>query len=252
MSDSPSIRVEARGLRKRFYTPHPVEAVRRVDLVGHAGEVVGLLGPNGAGKSTTLRMLGGLLTPDDGHAAINGHDVATAAEDARADLGYLSTTTGLYPRLTPRELLLHFARLQGVEQPKVRTSALIDRFDIGSFADRRCDRLSTGQRQKVNIARALVHDPPVIILDEPTLGLDVVVAQSVLDFVEEARAEGRCVVYSTHIMREAERLCDRIAVMAQGRVLATDTLEGLRASTGDHYLEDIFLTLLKRSEDGDG
>lgn len=243
-----SAAVEAQGLRKRFYTPAPVDAVRRFDLVAQPGEVVGLLGPNGAGKTTTLRMLATLLSPDDGTARIAGFDTRTHPEEVRAHLGYLSTHTGLYPRLTPRELLLHFARVQGVERPRERVEALVAHFDIGSYADRRCDRLSTGQRQKVSIARAIVHDPPVVIFDEPTLGLDVVVAQTVLDFVEQARADGRCILYSTHIMREAERLCDRIAVMANGRVMATDTLEGLRAATGERYLEDVFLALVRDGE----
>ncbi len=240
--------IEVDRLVKRFYTPQEVVAVDRVSFRCEPGQVFGLLGPNGAGKTTTLRMLVTLLTPDEGSVRLAGHDVTTDPARARAAVGYLATTTGLYGRLTPRELLRYFGRLQGVEAPDERAEALLERFDIGSFADRPCERLSTGMKQKVSIARALVHEPPILILDEPTNGLDVLVAQTLLAFIEEARDEGRCVLFSTHIMSEAERLCDRIAILHAGRILANGTLEELREQTSEHYLERIFVRFVEQSQ----
>jgi sodium transport system ATP-binding protein len=233
--------IEVVDLRKRFFNPDPVVAVDGIGFSCRAGQVFGLLGPNGAGKTTTLRILATLLSPESGSARVAGHDVVAAPEAVRASIGYLSASTGLYGRLSARELLDHFARLQGVPEPRARVEHLLDRFDIRRFADTRCDRLSTGMKQKVNIARAVVHDPPVVILDEPTSGLDVVVAQVVLRFVEEARDAGRCVLYSTHIMSEAERLCDRIAIVHQGSVRAEGSLPELQERFGERYLERIFL-----------
>jgi sodium transport system ATP-binding protein len=233
--------IEVRDLRKRFFNPDPVVAVDGVSFTCQPGQVYGLLGPNGAGKTTTLRVLATLLTPESGSALVNGHDVVTAPERVRASIGYLSASTGLYGRLSARELLDHFARLQGVDDARGRVEALLDRFEIRRFADTRCDRLSTGMKQKVNIARAVVHDPPIVILDEPTSGLDVVVAQVVLRFVEESRDAGRCVLYSTHIMSEAERLCDRIAIVHQGSIRAEGSLTELQERYSERYLERIFL-----------
>lgn len=238
--------IEVEGLLKRFHDEdRTVVAVDGVSFRCDAGRVFGLLGPNGAGKTTTLRMLATLLVPDGGTARLAGHDVREDPARVRSSIGYLSTTTGLYGRLTAREMILHFARLQGVEEPRQATDAVIQRFGIGPFAHTRCDRLSTGMRQKVSIARAVVHDPPILILDEPTAGLDVLVARTFLDFIEDAREAGRCVLFSTHIMSEAERLCDRIAILHQGRILAEGTLPGLREATGEHYLESIFIHYVK-------
>lgn len=224
--------IEADGLVKVFPGSPPVRAVDGVSFAAGAGEVLGLLGANGAGKTTTMRMLVTLLRPDAGSARVAGHDVLREPEAVRRSLGYLATTTGLYERLTARELLLSFARLQGIAEPVRRVDALIDRFGIGPFRDQRCGRLSTGMKQKVSIARAMVHDPPVLVLDEPTVGLDVLVAQTFLEFVEQARGEGRCVVYSTHIMSEVERLCDRVALIHDGRILAATTVAAMRAEAG--------------------
>ncbi len=230
-------------LRKRFYTPAPVEAVDGVSFSCAAGQVFGLLGPNGAGKTTTLRMLATLLQPDGGTAVLAGHDVRTAPQEVRRSIGYLATTTGLYERLTAREMIHYFARLQGVHDPDGRTLELMAQFDITEFAHVRCGRLSTGMKQKVSIARAIVHDPPILILDEPTTGLDVLVSQTLLRFIEESRDAGRCVLLSTHIMSEAERLCDRLAIIHRGRICAQGTLDELRERTGEHYLEQIFVKL---------
>ena len=236
--------IEVDGLVKRFYTPDPVVAVDHVSFRAAPGEIFGLLGPNGAGKTTTLRMLSTLLQPDEGTARLGGFDIRTQSAQVRSAIGYLSTTTGLYGRLTAREMLVYFARLQGVAEPRRRAEELIERFGIGDFAGQRCERLSTGMGQKVSIARAIVHDPPILIMDEPTTGLDVLVSQTLLGFIEEARDAGRCVLFSTHIMSEAERLCDRIAIIHQGRIRASGTLEELRALTGEHYLEQIFIRVV--------
>lgn len=234
--------IEVDGLLKVFPGVPPVRAVDGVSFRADRGEVFGLLGVNGAGKTTTLRMLVTLLRPDGGSARVAGHDVVREPEAVRRSVGYLSTTTGLYERLTAREMLESFARLQGVPEPGRRADALIERFGIGAFRDQRCGRLSTGMKQKVSIARALVHDPPVLVLDEPTVGLDVLVAQTFLEFVEEMRREGRCVVYSTHIMSEVERLCDRVALIHGGRIVADTTVESLRARSGS--VEAAFVELV--------
>ncbi len=239
--------IDVQGLTKRYVHPstrEPFEAVSGLTFSAEPGQVFGLLGPNGAGKTTTLRMLSTLISPDEGRATIAGHDLQGDPAGVRSSIGYLSTTTGLYDRLTARELIAYFGRLQGVEDPRPRTEALLDRLDIRRFADVPCGNLSTGMKQKVSIARAIVHDPPILILDEPTTGLDVLVAQTFLEFIEEARSDGRCVIFSTHIMSEAERLCDRIAVVHQGRLRAVGTLEELRTQTGEHYLERIFISLV--------
>ncbi len=237
-------------LRKAFVDPEgrPALAVDGVSFSAGPGEIVGLLGPNGAGKTTTMRVLATLVSADSGTATVAGHDVRTAAVEVRRSIGYLSANTGLFGRLTPREVLIYVATLQGCEDAEARAEALLDRFDIRRFAHAHCDKLSTGMKQKVSIARAVVHDPPVLIFDEPTSGLDVLVAQELFSFLEDARDRGRCVLYSTHIMGEAERLCDRLVVIHRGRVLATGTLAQLRDQTGETRLEDVFMRLVR----GDG
>jgi len=241
--------IEVEGLVKRFYTPEPVEAVAGIGFRCEPGQIYGLLGPNGAGKTTTLRILATMLGPDEGTARLAGHDVREDPEAVRASLGYLSATTGLYGRLTAREMIHYVARLQGVADARRRTDELIERFGIDEFAGQRCDRLSTGMKQKVSIARAIVHAPPILILDEPTTGLDVMVSQTVLQFIEQARAEGTCVLLSTHIMSEAERLCDRIGIIHKGRILAEGSLDELRGATGERYLESIFVQLVGEGAD---
>ena len=240
--------IDVRDLRKRFYTPEPVDAVAGISFSCQPGEVFALLGPNGAGKTTALRMLSTLLSPDEGTATLNGHEVRDAPAAVRASIGYLSTTTGLYKRLTAREMIRYFAVLQGVEDPDARTEHLLDQLGIRAFEHQRCDRLSTGMAQKVNIARAIVHKPPILILDEPTNGLDVLVARDFLAFIEKARDDGYCVLFSTHIMSEVERLADRVAILHRGRILADDTLDGLREQTGEQWLGDVFARLVEQAE----
>jgi sodium transport system ATP-binding protein len=240
--------IEISNLSKRFYNPEPVVAVDKVSFTCRPGEIFGLLGPNGAGKTTTLRILSTLIRPDEGSAVVAGHDVSSAPEAVRRSIGFLSANTGLYGRLTATEMIRYFAELQEVPDPAGRTASLIERFDIKDFANVRCDRLSTGMKQKVSIARAIVHDPPVLVFDEPTLGLDVLVSETLLKFIESCRDAGRCVLFSTHIMREAERLCDRIGIIHQGRILANGTLADLQAQTKEHYLEQIFIRLVEGEE----
>ena len=237
------VRIQTEALTKVY--PSADAEVRAVDGVSfecRAGEVFGLLGLNGAGKTTTLRMLSTALTPTGGKAVICGHDVATASREVRRSIGFLSGTTGLYHRLSAREMVSYFGELHGLSGAdlKKRVDDVIDYFGIDKYASVRCEKLSTGMKQKVNIARTVVHDPPVLILDEPTSGLDVLAASATIDFVRSYRDDGKCVLFSTHIMSEAERLCDRIGIIHQGELRACGTLDELRENTGQHYLEDIF------------
>jgi sodium transport system ATP-binding protein len=213
-----------------------------------AGEIYGLLGPNGAGKTTTLRVLAGLLAPTSGEARIAGLDVATHPLDVRRRLGFLTNTTGLYARLTGRELLDYFARLHGLDKAAAaaRVEALTRALELGAFFGRRCEALSTGERQRLSIARAVLHDPEVLILDEPTAGLDVLASRFLRDFVRAERDRGKAVVFSTHYLAEAELLCDRIGLLHRGRLLAEGTPAALRAAAGDApSLEEAFLRLVE-------
>jgi sodium transport system ATP-binding protein len=237
--------VEVAGLTKAFHDEGrgEVRAVDGIDFSCRSGEIFGLLGANGAGKTTTLRMLATILSPTSGTARVMGHDLSREPEAVRRHLGFFSASTALYPRLTGRETLEFFARISGYPEDKLpaRVAALIARFGIGDYSDARVDRLSQGMKQKVSIARTIAHDPPVLIFDEPTVGLDVLNALEMQKVIAELKAEGKTIIFSTHIMSEAERLCDRIAIIHRGRIHACDTLEALRSATGKHYLEDIFV-----------
>ncbi|MCI0340181.1 MAG: ATP-binding cassette domain-containing protein [Planctomycetales bacterium] len=245
--DSPPL-VVAQGLCKTFRGKKrtTVEAVREVSFTAHAGEIFGLLGPNGAGKTTTLRMLSTALRPTAGTATIAGHDLVRQPAEVRRRIGFLSASTGLYGRLTPREVVTYFGRLAGVPPGSLgeRVTELFARLGIAGYADRRCDSLSTGQKQRVTIARAVVHDPPVVVMDEPTAGLDVLGARAIVDFVAECRARGRCVLLSTHVMHEAQKLCDRVAVIHEGRLLAEGTPAELCARLAAPDLEAAFVKLV--------
>ena len=237
--------VSVRSLSKTFFDEArgEVRAVDGISFECRPGEIFGLLGANGAGKTTTLRMLATILKPTAGSATLMGHDVATDPEGVRRNLGFSSATTALYPRLTPRETLDFFARINGWPPARVRerVEALIARFGLAAYADTQVARLSQGMKQKVSIARTVAHDPPVLIFDEPTVGLDVLNAIEMQKVIAEFRAEGKTIIFSTHIMSEAEKLCDRIAIIHNGKIHACDTLENLRAATGKRYLEDIFV-----------
>lgn len=236
--------VDVRQLTKIFpdHQGGEIRAVSEVSFACAAGEVYGLLGLNGAGKTTTLRMLSTVLSPTAGTAELAGHDIRNDPREVRQAIGFLSGTTGLYRRLTARETLRFFGEFHGLKGARLedRVRAVLAAFGVEQYADTRCEKLSTGMKQKVNIARAVVHDPPILILDEPTAGLDVLAATTTLDFVKQCRRDGKCVIYSTHIMSEAEKLCDRIGIIHQGTLRAEGTLDELRGRTGDHYLEDIF------------
>jgi sodium transport system ATP-binding protein len=240
--------IEVEGLNKVFQDEGrgQLVAVSEVSFSCRRGEIFGLLGTNGAGKTTTLRMLSTLLKPTSGTASIMGHDVSKDPQEVRRSIGYLSTTTALYPRLSCRETLDFFARINGYPEEKIRerVNHLVDRFGLSEYADARIERLSTGMKQKVAIARTVAHDPAVVILDEPTNGLDIL---NVLDFhklMRELQSAGKTVLFSTHTMSEAEKLCDRIAVIHRGKIMACGTLEELRETSSKHYLEDIFVWLL--------
>lgn len=237
--------VQVQGLQKTFWDESrgEVRAVDGIDFGCRPGEVFGLLGANGAGKTTTLRMLATILKPTGGHASLNGHDVLAEPEAVRRSLGFYSASTALYPRLTGRETLEFFARINGypADQVAERVETLIERFGIAEYADARVEKLSSGMKQKVSIARTIVHDPPILIFDEPTVGLDVMAALEMQRVIRELRDEGKTIIFSTHIMSEAEKLCDRIGIIHRGRILALGTLDEHRQATGQHYLEDIFV-----------
>jgi len=215
------------------------------------GEIYGLLGPNGAGKTTTLRVLAAILSPTAGRAALAGVDVAADPAAARRRLGFLTGTTGLYARLSGRELLRYFGRLHGLDDGAIaaRTALLAGALDLEALLDRRCEALSTGQRQRLSVARAMLHDPAVLILDEPTVGLDVLASRFLREFVRGERDRGKAVVFSTHYLAEAELLCDRIGLIHRGRMLAEGPPHELRASAdGATSLEEAFLRFVARSE----
>jgi sodium transport system ATP-binding protein len=230
-------------LTKRFYSAgQQILAVDRVSFQVSAGEVYGLLGPNGAGKTTTIRMIVGLLRPDDGYAEVAGFRTTQTPDEVKSRVGLVSASDGVYPWLSVREMLLFFADLYGVPPRQARDNLqeLAKLFDLTQLLDRRCALLSTGQRQRVTLARALIHAPPVMLLDEPTRGLDVLGSQVVVDYVRRLRGEGKAVIVSTHRLDEAERLCDRFGLLHQGRLRLEGTLNELRAATGCHTLVDMF------------
>ena len=235
----------AEGLVKRFGA---IAAVDGVSLTVAAGEVVGLLGPNGAGKTTTLRMLAGILTPDAGGVSVSGLDLHDRPLDAKKRLGFLSGDTQLYQRLTPREVLRYFGRLYGMSDALIdgRTSRLVEELEMGEFADRPCGTLSSGQKQRANIARAFLHDPELLILDEPTVALDIISGQFIVESIRRQREAGRAVLFSTHIMSEAEYLCDRILLLHRGRIIDEGALDDLLARSGCSNLTDAFLLRVGR------
>jgi sodium transport system ATP-binding protein len=223
-----------------------IRAVDNLSFYCNPGEVYGLLGANGAGKTTALRLLATILSPTSGTARVAGFDICREPEKARRSLGFLSTATALYGRLTALEMVEYFGRLYGLDQTSARRRALtlFERLDINDFCDRRCEDLSTGMKQRVSIARTLVHDPPVMIFDEPTSGLDVISARTIVGFIRECRENGKTVVFSTHVMSEAEKLCDRIGIIHDGRLLAEGSLGELRLRYGHDDLEEIFMQVV--------
>jgi len=220
------------------------KVLRGISLEAGSGEIFGLLGPNGAGKTTTLRIICTLLSPDAGAVEVLGFDTRTAAEEVRRRVGVVTADIGVYPRLSARENIAYFAELSGVSGGDLtrRVNSVIDRLDIGPFAQQRAESLSSGQKQKVAIARAIVHDPEILMFDEPTSNLDVLASRDIRDFMVEARGRGKCVIFSTHVLHDAERLCDRVTILHEGRVVATGPTAQVRGTHRD--LEDAFLELV--------
>jgi sodium transport system ATP-binding protein len=237
------IRVE--GLQKKFGN---VIAVDGVSFTAPDGQVTGLLGPNGAGKTTSLRMIYGLMKPDGGRIEIDGMNLIDNPQAVQARLGVLPDVAGLYPRLTAREHILYFGRLHGIGDKEVekRAQHWIDRLDMASFADRRVAGFSHGERTRVALARALVHEPQNVLLDEPTNGLDVMSTRTVRDVIRQLKEQKRCVLFSSHVMQEVAALCDRIIVIAGGRIAADSDPEQLLSLTGTTSLEEAFITLVKQ------
>lgn len=227
-----------------------VHAVDRVSFQCQPGRIFGLLGANGAGKTTTLRLLATLLEPTQGNATVAGFDIKTDPGDVRRSIGFLSNGTALYGRLTAREMLEYFGRLNGIQKHDLtsRVDELVERLEIGEFQNGRCDKLSTGQKQRVSIARSIIHRPPVMIFDEPTTGLDVMTSQTIMTFIEQCRDEGLTVVFSTHIMSEVERLCDDVAIVHRGRIAAEGSVDSLKSQTGETVLENAFLKIVGQIE----
>lgn len=232
------------GLTKRFpLGSAEVVAVDGLSFAVPAGEVYGLLGPNGAGKTTTLRMILGLLQPTSGYAEVGGFRTSEAPNEVKRRIGLVSASSGLYPWLTPREMILFFADLYGMtpQEAEPELARLADFLDLRGFLDRRCATLSTGQRQRVNLARALIHDPPMMLLDEPTLGLDVLGSQVIFEYLRHLRSRGKAVVVCTHHLDEAQRFCDRFGLLHHGRLVHEGTLAELQEVTGCQTLVEMFL-----------
>jgi len=240
--------IETRGLTKVFRDKKrgEIRAVDNVSFVCKPGQIYGLLGANGAGKTTTLRMLATILEPTDGTAVVCGHDVVDDPQKVRTNVGFLSAATALYPRLTAQEMVEYFGRLNGLDDSilKKRVDDIFRRLDMDSFRDRRCDKLSTGMKQKTSIARTLIHDPQVMIFDEPTIGLDIMTARTIIGFIRECRERGKTVIFSTHVMSEVEKLCDTIGIIQSGKLLAEGSLEELRARHSEADLEEIFVKIV--------
>ncbi len=239
--------IETLGLHRAFGA---VVAVADVAFTARDGAITGLLGPNGAGKTTTLRMIAGMLRPDRGTATVDGHDAATAGNEVRRRLGVLSDARGLYPRLTARENVRYFGRLQGLDDAAIRTATdeLVDLLEMRDFADRRVEGFSSGQRLKVALARALVHRPRNLLLDEPTTGLDVMSTRALRALLRRLRDEGRCIVFSSHVMQEVAALCDELVVMAHGAIVARGTPAEILRATGAATLEDAFVAAIGTDE----
>lgn len=243
--------IAVHDLAKHFQDPKRgvVKAVDGITFECAPGEIFGVLGANGAGKTTLLRMLSTIIRPTSGTAAVGGFDVVTQPDLVRKNIGFMSTTTGLYARLTAREMIRYIGSLYEIPPKELdrRVDEAIHKLGIEPFKHRLCDKLSTGQKQRVSLARTILHDPQVLFFDEPTAGLDVLAGKTIMEFIEERRAEGKTIVFSTHIMSEAERLCDRIAVIHDGKLSALGTFDELKRRTGEERLDHVFLKLIEEA-----
>ena len=240
--------IATQGLTKVFHDKKrgEIRAVDSVSIECKPGRVYGLLGLNGAGKTTLMRLLSTTLKPTSGTAKVAGFDIMTEPEKVKEKIGFLSSDTGLYHRRTAEETVSYLGRLNGMgrEALKERVDQMLDRFDMNDFRARRVGKLSTGMKQKISIARTFVNDPEVLILDEPTIGLDVVTSRGIIKFITESKDANKCILFSTHVMWEAQKLCDDIAIIHKGRILEVGTLEQLRAKTGLNDLDDIFVKIV--------
>ncbi len=238
-------------LSKQFqWSGNTINALNGISFEVRAGEVFGLLGPNGAGKTTTLKIIMGLLRPDRGHAEVGGMRTGPDSSAVRANIGMVSTNDGIYPWLTVREMLLYFADLYSVplDVARERLSSLVDKLQLSRFLEQRCSTLSTGQKQRVILARGLMHDPPVMLLDEPTRGLDVVGSQTVFEFIAHLKEVGKAVLLSTHRLDEAERVCDRFGLLHRGNLMYAGSLAEIRSATGEKHLTEMFLSMMRSNE----
>ena len=244
--------IHVRSLTKRYneFQDDGFTALGGVSFDAMPGQIYGLLGPNGAGKTTALRILSTVLKPTSGTAVVNGYDVIKDAEDVRRNIGFVSTNTAIYDRMTAWEMVQYFGQLYGIKLDELhrRMEVLFERFQMNNIRDVLGSKMSTGMQQKVSIVRALIHDPPVLIFDEATSGLDILAAREVLNTVEHLRDQGKCVIFSSHIMSEVYRLCDRIAIMNRGTILAEGTIEHLSEIHKEQDLEEMFFQLISKSE----
>jgi sodium transport system ATP-binding protein len=244
--------IHVRNLTKRYQDLQNGEftALGGVSFDAMPGQIYGLLGPNGAGKTTTLRILSTVLKPTEGMAVVNGFDVMKDPEQVRRSIGFVSTNTAIYDRMTAWEMVQYFGQLYGIEIDRLhrRMETLFERFQMNNIRDVLGSKMSTGMKQKVSIVRAMIHDPPVLIFDEATSGLDILAAREVLKTVEQVRDNGKCVIFSSHIMTEVQRLCDRVAIMNRGKILAEGTIEMLTQQHAEDDLEELFFQLIKESE----
>ena len=242
-------RVVVEGLSKVFKDRKrgEVRAADDLTFTAEPGEIFGLLGINGAGKTTTMRLLSTMLKPSAGDATLCGYSIRKDPQQVRQRIGFMSTATSLYGRLTAREMVTYFGRLNRMDLASIKTriAELFDLFDMNEFADTRCDKLSTGMKQKVSIVRTVLHDPEVMIFDEPTAGLDVLTSRTIVDFVKDCRKRGKCVLFSTHIMGEVEKLCDRVGVIHDGKLLACESTEALRSRVESGRVEEAFVALVE-------
>ncbi len=241
---------KAESKKQKIYRTAPkttFHALDKVSFTCHPGRIYSLLGPNGAGKTTALRIIASMLKPSEGTVRVAGIDINEDPRQARSQLGFLTGSTGLYDRLTPRETLKYFAQLHRVDPgiAQKRIEELIERLDIGDFADRRVGKLSMGQTQRVSIARTLMHDPQVIIFDEPTNGLDILASRTIINWIRECRTAGKTVIFSTHIMGEVSLLSDDLGVIHKGKLCYNDSFENFKAQYGEHTLEDAFISILE-------
>jgi len=244
--------IHVRNLVKRYneISSDGFLALQGISFDAMPGQIYGLLGPNGAGKTTALRILSTVLKPTSGTAIVNGFDVTTNPGDVRRQIGFVSTNTATYDRMTAWELVQFFGKLYQMdpETLQMRMESVFAKFQMNNIRNMLCSKMSTGMKQKVSIARAIIHDPPVLVFDEATSGLDILVAREVLDTIEQLADHGKCIIFSTHIMSEVSRLCDRIAIMNRGKILAEGTIEGLADDHEESDLEEIFYQLISRSE----